>query len=238
MFKRLVVTFAGVGLIACNNGGGVSNKKLETMKDKASYAVGLSIGKNIKAQGADLDPEVIAQGLRDGSSGAEAKLTDEEIRTTMMAFQEEMMKKQQEKMQSASGDANKNAEESKAFLEKNAKEDGVKVTASGLQYKVLSEGKGKSPGQTDQVTVHYKGTLLNGKEFDSSYKRGQPATFPVNGVIKGWTEALQMMKPGAKWMLWIPPELAYGPNGAGADIGPNQALVFEVELIGVNQDKK
>lgn len=238
MFKRMVVTLAGVGMLACNNGGSIGNKKLETTKDKASYAVGLSIGKNIKAQGADLDPETIAMGLRDGSSGAEAKMTDEEIRTTMMAFQEEMMKKQQQQMQAAQGDANKNAEESKAFLEKNAKEEGVKVTASGLQYKVLKSGKGKSPGDGDSVTVHYKGTLPNGKEFDSSYKRGQPATFPVTGVIKGWTEALQLMKPGDKWMLWIPPELAYGPRGAGADIGPNQALVFEVELLGVNQDKK
>lgn len=235
--KRLVLTLAGIGLIAACNNGGIGNKKLETLKDKASYAVGQSIGKNIKQQGADLDPEVIAQGLRDGATGAEPKLSDEEIRSTMMAFQEEMMKKAQQKQMASQGDAQKNAEESKAFLEKNAKAEGVKVTASGLQYKVITEGKGKSPKETDQVTVNYRGTLPNGKEFDSSYKRGQPATFPVNGVIRGWTEALQMMKPGAKWMLWIPPELAYGPNGAGADIGPNQALIFEVELLDVKEAK-
>lgn len=232
---RRVLAATTIALLAACNQGDV--KTLNDQKEKVSYSIGLSIGRNLKQQGAEVDSRVLAQGIKDATSGATPLLTDEQIRETMMAFQQEMMQKQQAKMQEGNAAAGPNLEEAKKFLEENAKKDGWKTTASGLQYKVIKEGKGKSPAESDTVTVHYKGTLPNGKEFDSSYKRNAPATFPVTGVIPGWTEALKLMKPGAKYELAIPPELAYGPRGAGQDIPPNSALLFEVELISIG-DKK
>jgi FKBP-type peptidyl-prolyl cis-trans isomerase FklB len=222
-------------LTACNNGGGnVTN--LNNDKEKESYAIGMSIGRSLKQQEADVDPKFIAAGINEMlKETPQPLLNDEQLRETMMGMQKKFMEKQQAAMAARSGNADENLAKSKAFLEENAKKEGVKTTDSGLQYKVIEAGKGTSPKATDVVSVHYKGTLPDGKEFDSSYKRGQPAEFPVNGVIPGWTEALQLMKPGAKYQLFIPPDLAYGAQGAGQDIGPNQALVFEVELLEVKK---
>lgn len=205
---------------------------LKTQKDKTSYAIGLNIGKGMQRDGIDVDPAVLARGLKDGLSGAKARLTDEEIEQTLTALQLELHKKQEEKLQ-VLGDANK--KQGEAFLAANKAKDGVVALPDGLQYKVLKEGTGPKPAATDSVVCNYRGTFLDGNEFDSSYKRGQPATFPVSGVIKGWTEALQLMPVGSKWQLFVPSDLAYGTRGAGpgSGIGPNAALIFEVELLSI-----
>lgn len=205
--------------------------KPEALQDKASYIIGLNLGKSLKAQGVPVTADLIIQGLRDGLSGADPLLSDAETQATMQEFQAKIMAEQEEKRKV---EGEKNLKESQAFLDQNKARPEVKTTASGLQYEVIKEGSGDSPKPTDQVTVHYKGTLLNGTVFDSSYDRNEPATFPVSGVIPGWVEALQLMKPGAKYKLYLPSALAYGEHGAGHDIGPNQALVFEVELISVS----
>ena len=204
---------------------------LKTQKDKASYAIGMNIGKSMHKDSVDVDPNILLRGLKDGLSGAKPLLTDDEARAAMTALQLDLRKKQEEKMQ-VQGDANKKAGD--AFLAENKTKDGVVTLPSGLQYKILKEGTGPKPAATDTVVCNYKGTLLDNTEFDSSYKRGQPATFPVGGVIKGWTEALQLMPVGSKWQLFIPSELAYGGRGGpGGGIGPNATLVFEVELMSI-----
>jgi FKBP-type peptidyl-prolyl cis-trans isomerase FklB len=208
-----------------------ASAKPEALQDRASYIIGLNLGKSLKAQDVPCTPDVLMQGLRDGLSGATPALTDEEIQAAMQAFQQQMTSAQEEKNKVAS---EKNKKEGDAFLAANKNKPGVKTTASGLQYEVLKEGQGDAPKATDQVTVNYKGTLLDGTVFDSSYERKEPATFPVDGVIPGWVEALQLMKPGSKYKLYIPASLAYGDKGAGA-IGPNATLVFEVELLSVNK---
>lgn len=205
--------------------------KPAALQDRASYIIGLNLGQSLKQQEVPVTMDLIVQGLRDGLAGSNPLLSQEEIQAAMQEFQGQLMAAQQEKMKVA-GEANMKT--SQAYLDENKKKATVKTTASGLQYEVLTEGSGASPKPTDQVTVHYRGTLPDGTVFDSSYDRGEPATFPVNGVIPGWVEALQLMKPGAKYRLVIPPALAYGERGAGGDIGPNQALVFEVELLSVN----
>jgi FKBP-type peptidyl-prolyl cis-trans isomerase FklB len=205
--------------------------KPEALQDKASYIIGLNLGKSLKTQDVPVTQDLIVQGLRDGLAGAAPLLSDEEIQAAMQEFQQQIMGQQQAKREAEGA---KNLKSSQAFLDQNKTRKEVKTTASGLQYEVLKEGSGETPKPTDQVTVNYRGTLPDGKVFDSSYDRGQPATFPVNGVIPGWVEALQLMKPGAKYKIYLPPALAYGERGAGADIGPNQALVFEVELISVS----
>ncbi len=210
---------------------GQGNKPV-ALQDRASYIIGLNLGQSLKTQEVPVAMDLIIQGLKDGLGGSNPLLTQEEIQAAMQEFQAQLMTAQQEKMKVA-GEANMKT--SQAYLDENKKKATVKTTASGLQYEVLTEGSGESPKPTDQVTVHYRGTLPDGTVFDSSYDRGEPATFPVNGVIAGWTEALQLMKPGAKYRLVIPPALAYAERGAGGDIGPNQALVFEVELISVNK---
>jgi FKBP-type peptidyl-prolyl cis-trans isomerase FklB len=182
----------------------------------------------------DIDPTVFAQGVKDALSGGQTLLTDEEAKAVLTALQAEVSKRQQEKMQ-AMGEANK--KEGAAFLEANKSKDGVVALPSGLQYKILKQGNGPKPTASDSVICNYRGTLINGTEFDSSYKRGQPATFGVGQVIHGWTEALQLMPVGSKWQLFIPSDLGYGPRGAGADIGPNAVLIFEVELLSI-QGKK
>ena len=209
---------------------GAEELTLKSQKEKLSYAIGVDMGSNFKKQSIDIDPDVLVRGLKDSLSGGKVLLTDEEILAVKTAFRQEMMKKQEEERKKLS---EKNTTEGDAFLAENKKKEGVKILPSGLQYKVITEGSGKSPKETDTVTVNYRGTLIDGTEFDSSYKRGQPATFPVNGVIPGWTEALQLMKEGAKWQIVIPSNLAYGEKGAGNSIGPNAVLVFEVELISV-----
>ncbi len=198
--------------------------KLDTDTRKASYAIGQQIGTNLKQQNIEFDSEVVAAALKDAAEGKN-QMTKEEIQQAMMKLQENTMKKQQE-----AAETNKKA--GAEFLEKNKSQAGVKTTASGLQYIVEKEGTGATPGPEDTVKCHYKGTLTNGEQFDSSYDRGQPAEFPVKGVIPGWTEALQLMKVGGKMKLFIPPELAYGPSGRPG-IPANSVLVFEVELMEV-----
>lgn len=205
---------------------------LKTDQDKVSYMIGYQIGSNFKRDGLEVDLNMVTNGMKEALAGTKSPLTPEETQKLMTDLQKGLQAKAEAK-QKAEGD--KNAAAGKTFLAENAKKPGVKTTASGLQYKVITEGKGDSPKATDMVKTNYKGTLIDGTEFDSSYKRGQPATFPVNGVIKGWTEALQMMKPGAKWQLWVPSDLGYGPRGAGDMIGPNATLAFEVELIEVQK---
>jgi FKBP-type peptidyl-prolyl cis-trans isomerase FklB len=208
---------------------------LKTQKDKFSYALGMKMGANLQKQSVPIDPAILARGLRDGLAGGKTLLTDDEAQAALKAMQDDLRAKQQARIQEAAG-ANK--KEGEAFLAANKGKDGVVTLPSGLQYKILTEGTGPKPAATDSVVCNYQGTLINGKEFDSSYKRGQPATFPVNGVIKGWTEALQLMPVGSKWQLFIPSELAYGDRGAGADIGPGATLVFEVELLSIEDKSK
>ncbi len=207
-----------------------SASALTTQKGKASYAIGLNIGKSLHKDSVDVDPNILAQGLRDGLAGGTPLLTDDEMKAAMNALQADLRKRQEESMQQA-GEANK--KEGEAFLAANKAKEGVVTLPSGLQYKILKEGTGPKPTSSDSVVCNYRGTLLNSMEFDSSYKRGQPATFPVGQVIHGWTEALQLMPVGSKWQLFIPSELAYGPRGAGPDIGPNATLIFEVELLSI-----
>jgi FKBP-type peptidyl-prolyl cis-trans isomerase FklB len=198
--------------------------------DVASYGLGLNMGRSLKADHVEIDLDVFFQGIRDGAQGAKPKYTDKQIQAAMLAFQRTMQAKQQKHEQSV---AETNAREGQAFLAKNKTKEGVKTTASGLQYEVLRAGNGQSPKKTDTVKVHYEGKLLDGTVFDSSIKRNEPAVFPVGGVIAGWTEALQLMKVGDKWRLFVPSELAYGGHGAGGAIGPNAVLTFEVELLGI-----
>jgi FKBP-type peptidyl-prolyl cis-trans isomerase FklB len=210
--------------------GARQKEALKTQKDKISYCIGLDIGKSLKRQSIDVEDNFLIQGLKDGLSDRKQLLTDEEARTILAAFQKRMVAKHTEEAMKA---GEKNKKEGEEFLAQNKKKPGVVTLPSGLQYKILKEGTGKTPKATDTVVTNYRGTLINGNEFDSSYRRGQPATFPVNQVIRGWTEALQLMKVGSKWQLFVPSELAYGPNGAGQDIGPNATLIFEVELVGI-----
>jgi FKBP-type peptidyl-prolyl cis-trans isomerase FklB len=206
---------------------------LNTQKEKFSYALGMKMGANLRKQSVPVSAPIFARGLRDGLAGGKTVLTEEEAQAAITAVQKEMQQKQQEKMQVA-GEANK--KEGQDFLAANKGKAGVVTLPSGLQYKIEKEGTGPKPTTGDSVVCNYRGTLIDGKEFDSSYKRGQPATFPVGGVIKGWTEALQLMPVGSKWQLFVPSDLAYGDRGAGADIGPGATLIFEVELISI-QDK-
>jgi FKBP-type peptidyl-prolyl cis-trans isomerase len=215
---------------------------LATRKEKFSYALGMDIGKqvggNLKKQSMEVDWNLVSQGLKDATSGGKTRLTEEEAKGVLTEVQNEVHKEQQEKAHQA---AATNKTEGEAFLAANKAKEGVVTLPSGLQYKVLTAGTGPKPTASDQVVCNYRGTLINGTEFDSSYKRGQPATFGVGQVIKGWTEALQLMPVGSKWQLFIPSSLAYGERGAGAEIGPNATLIFEVELLSIvdkNKDDK
>ncbi|HEX4545699.1 MAG TPA: FKBP-type peptidyl-prolyl cis-trans isomerase [Candidatus Acidoferrum sp.] len=212
---------------------------LKTEKDKVSYALGMNLGTNLHKQTVEVDPAIILRGLKDGLADGKTLLTQEEAQAALTQLQTRVRSKQQEVMKQA-GETNK--KEGEEFLTANKAKEGVVALPSGLEYRILNEGTGPKPTAADSVSCNYRGTLINGKEFDSSYKRGQPATFPVNGVIKGWTEALQLMPVGSKWQLFIPSELAYGDRGAGADIGPGSALIFEVELLSIQskdiKDKK
>ncbi|MDH5527057.1 MAG: FKBP-type peptidyl-prolyl cis-trans isomerase [Nitrospirota bacterium] len=202
--------------------------KLDSVSAKVNYTIGLQVGQGLKADGLEVNVAAFTQGVQDAVAGGDPKLTEEQMREAMMAFQEEQMAL----MAKA---AEENSAAGAAFLAENKKKKGVETTDSGLQYRVITKGKGKKPAATDRVTVHYKGTLIDGTEFDSSYGRGEPTTFPVNGVIPGWVEALQLMREGATWELYIPSELAYGPRGSGAMIPPNSTLVFKVELLKVEE---
>ena len=222
--KRFIISFALLSLAGSVFGQDKSTP-LKDSKDKVSYSICLNIGFNLKKQNVSINPDTFVLGLKDALAG-KPQMTEEQVKETMTAFEKEMIDKQK-----AAGV--KNGADGEKFLAENKKKEGVKTTASGLQYKVVKEGSGAQPKETDTVIANYRGTLIDGTEFDSSYKRGQPATFPVSGVIKGWTEALQMMKVGSKFQLFIPATLAYGERAIGADIGPNSTLIFEVELLDV-----
>lgn len=230
MLKRLPAVIGCIGLIASFST--LAEPKLDNLKNKASYSIGINLGSQLSRTKDDIDLESVILGVQDAFAGEKPRLTMEEIQQVMQEFQAQMQQKQMEKMAAIS---KQNKEEGKAYLAKNKTKKGVKTLESGLQYRVIKAGKGESPKASDTVVTHYRGNLINGQVFDSSYKRGEPATFPVNGVIPGWTEALQKMKVGAKWELVIPAELAYGSQGAGQIIGPDSVLIFEIELLEIKK---
>jgi FKBP-type peptidyl-prolyl cis-trans isomerase FklB len=212
---------------------------LTTQTQKFSYALGMNIAKNLgnqlKQGSVEVDWNLVAQGLKESTSGGKTRLTEDEAKAVLTEVQNEAQKRMQQKAQEA---AAKNKTEGETFLAANKDKEGVVTLPSGLQYKILTAGTGPKPAASDSVVCNYRGTLIDGKEFDSSYKRGQPATFVVDKVIKGWTEALQLMPVGSKWQLFIPSNLAYGERGAGAEIGPHATLLFEVELLSIQEKKK
>jgi len=208
---------------------------LKTQKDKVSYALGANLGMNLHKQSVEVDPAIVLRGLKDALAARKMLLTDDEAKAALMQLQADVRNKQQEKMKVA-GEMNR--KEGVEFLAANKTKEGIVTLPSGLQYKILTEGTGPKPTSTDTVVCNYRGTLTSGTEFDSSYKRGQPASFPVIGVIKGWTEALQLMPVGSKWQLFVPSELGYGDRGAGSDIGPGATLIFEVELLSIQSKDK
>lgn len=204
--------------------------EMKTMMDSVSYIIGIDIARNLQKNKLEVIPDLLSKGLKDHFSGAPSLVSDEQMQNLMGRFQQIMMAKQQ---QMAREMAEKNKKEGEAFLAQNKTKEGVITTASGLQYKIIIKGNGKIPTAQDTVVAHYKGTLVDGTEFDNSFKRNEPATFPVTGVIKGWQEALQLMPVGSKWEIYIPSELGYGEQGAGQAIPPGAALIFEIELISI-----
>jgi FKBP-type peptidyl-prolyl cis-trans isomerase len=246
--KHLIKTIfvCGIMLTSFAYAADVPEQKADAVKteadawnrtDSISYTIGRDMASNFKKMGVEINPDVFSKGFKDGITEAEPALSEEEMQQAKDAFQKDRQEKQKammaEQQKKMAEQAAKNKEEGEKFLAENMKKEGVVTTASGLQYIVLKEGKGEKPTATDTVTVNYKGTLLDGTEFDSSYKRGEPASFPLNGVIKGWTEGLQLMSPGAQYRFFIPSDLAYGKRGGGKVIGPDATLVFEVELLEV-----
>jgi len=205
--------------------------ELKGTQERGSYAFGYNLGKHLSQQSMECDLNALFVGLKDGLSAGKCKLTEAELMEALQAFQQAVTSRQANR-DKAAGD--KNRKEGDAFLAENKKKPEVVTLPSGLQYQILTKGTGATPKATDKVSTHYRGTLIDGTEFDSSYSRGQPATFPVNRVIKGWTEALQLMPIGSKWKLFIPSDLAYGDRGSPPKIGPNATLIFEVELLGIN----
>jgi len=231
LIRLAVITTIALGVTACDNKAS-KNPPLESQLQKASYSYGVDVATRLKQQGIELDVNALNHGIADAYNGVTLALDDEARQQAKTSFQaelrESMVKKQAEI-------AEKNITAGKAFLEENGKKPDVITTESGLQYKILTTGDGKQPKETDTVTTHYKGTLIDGREFDSSYKRDKPASFPVNGVIKGWTEALQLMHVGDKWQLFIPSDLAYGATKRSELIEANSTLIFEIELLGIKE---
>jgi FKBP-type peptidyl-prolyl cis-trans isomerase FklB len=208
--------------------------ELKNENDKVNYSIGYQIGGDFQRQDVEIKPELIVKGIQDALSGTKPLLTSQEMRTALVDLKKRITAAQKEKNRQL---ADQNLAAGKAYLAENAKKEGVTTLPSGLQYKVIQEGSGATPKAGDTVTVHYRGSLIDGTEFDSSYKRGKPATFQADRVIAGWKEALQLMKPGAKWQLFIPGPLAYGERGAGTKIPPNSTLIFDVELISIASDE-
>ncbi|MBW2941291.1 FKBP-type peptidyl-prolyl cis-trans isomerase [Zhongshania aquimaris] len=234
MNKTLVCAVVMSGLLTACGSETSSKADLNTEISKVSYGIGANIGARF-GDDLPLDVDAFSAGVRDALAGGELQMSEEEIMSTLQEYQQKQLAVRQEEAQAA-GSENQAAAD--AFFAKNASVEGVKTTESGLQYQVLTEAEGAKPGPDDTVEVHYHGTLLDGTVFDSSYQRGETVSFPVGGVIPGWTEALQMMPVGSKWKLFIPPALAYGPGGAGQMIGPNSALIFDVELISIAGEDK
>ncbi|MBI4546809.1 MAG: FKBP-type peptidyl-prolyl cis-trans isomerase [Ignavibacteriae bacterium] len=227
--KSLWIAVICFGLLACQ--GNTQDKvEMKSQMDTISYSIGVDIGKNLKAQSIEINPAVLVKGVNDGFTGEKTLLSDQAMQDAMSRFQQDLMARQREEAKEL---GEKQKVEGSTFLEANKKKEGVKTTASGLQYKILKVGTGPKPTVTQQVTVNYRGTLVDGTEFDNSYKRGKPETFSVSGIIKGWTEALQLMPVGSKWELYIPPDLGYGESGAGGAIPPNAVLILEVELLSI-----
>ncbi len=244
--KRMlgITVAAALLLVGCNQGEKQKTEReqasasaaagaLQDEKAKLSYAIGMDIGRSLKNLGADIDEAALSEGISDRLNGRKLKLSDEEAIKVQQAFFNKRAEKQAAERKAQ---AEKNKAEGEKFLAENAKRKGVHVTESGLQYEVLKQGDGPRPKVTDRVKVHYRGTLIDGTEFDSSYARGEPVVFPLGGVIKGWTEGVQLMSVGSKYRFYLPPELAYGERGAGQRIGPNATLIFEVELLGIEKD--
>ena len=228
----LAATVLAGAALAQNASTSEDQPALKDQKEKLSYALGMDVALTLRRQSIDIDPAVFTKGLSDAYSGGKLLLSNDEARVLITDLQKDMRKKLED-ARARTAESNKKAGE--AFLADNKKTPGVVTLPSGLQYKVLKTGEGKKPTLDDTVICQYRGTLIDGKEFDSSYKHNEPATFLVKGVIKGWTEALQLMPVGSKWQLFIPPDLAYGERGAGADIGPNSTLIFEVELVSIKE---
>ncbi len=248
--KRILILFAVAGLFvsSCDKmqpqkpnpaaENEITRADLKTEDDKQSYSLGFSMGTNIKKRGElKINIDIFQQGVRDGLTDSNPLLTEDEIKRTMIEMKAKKRAEYMTKMEERRNQGEANRERGAAFLEANKAKEGVVVLESGLQYKILKKGSGASPKATDTVKCHYKGTTIDGKEFDSSYKRAEPATFALSRIIKGWTEGLQLMKQGGKWQFFIPPELAYGERGAGRDVGPNEVLLFEVELLGIEKPK-
>jgi len=231
--KWIVYCLACAGLLI-GSANAEEKKDFKDTEDAVSYSIGFQMGADFVKHGVTVDPEMIVEGLRDGMSGAKPRLSEEDMKARLSELEAKIKQAKQLEMKEQ---AARNLAEGEAFLAENAKKKGVVTLPSGLQYQVLQEGEGQPPKATDTVTVHYRGTFIDGTEFDSSYSRGKPATFGLERVIKGWTEGLQLMKPGAKYKLFIPAKLAYGERSVGSRIPVNSALIFEVELISVEEGK-
>lgn len=234
--KKILICACFVWIVAPGFAQNSKNKEKGAAKvpvtktDKISYAIGMNFARQFKSQNIEINPEALYDAIKAIVSGATPAMTEDQMSSTLQDFEKEMQEKMKGEMKKAAED---NIQKGKNWLAENKKRQGVVELPSGLQYEVIREGSGLSPGPESQVTTHYVGTLLDGTKFDSSVDRGEPATFPVNGVIKGWTEALQLMKPGSKWKLFIPSSLAYGDAGSPPTIGPGETLIFEVELISI-----
>lgn len=233
---RIGMAILALGLIAQSTGAQTAPSPapaLKNQKEKLSYAIGMEMGKGVIAQGLDVDPGLVAQGLKDAISGGKALMSDDELRTVISQLQEEMKQKQMQAMEAAAED---NKKQGDAFLAENGKKEGVVTLPSGLQYKIITAGQGKKPVETDTVLCNYKGTFLDGTEFDSSAQAGKPVPFEIKSIIPGFKEALQLMPVGSKWQIVVPSNLAYGERGAGNVIGPNSTLIFEIELVGIQDN--
>ncbi len=233
MKLKPIVAFASVALVSASVSVFAASTGMSA-KDKISYTLGADMGMNFKKNNIEVNPEVLAEGLKAGLSGQNLKLTKKEMEQTLINFQKGLQAKRQQEFKSI---AAKNEKDGQAFLKKNKSQKGVVTLPDGLQYKILTPGNGPKPSASDIVTVNYQGSFINGKVFDSSYKRGQPTTFPLKQVIKGWQEVLPMMKTGATWEAYVPAKLAYGSEGIGGVIGPNQTLVFKINLISIKGKK-
>jgi len=228
-YRAKAVIVVGV-VLAAGVVYGADAQTLKTEKEKTSYAVGVQMGTDMKKYHMDLDPDVVAKGFRDAYTGGKFLLNDRDMSQALADTEKQITAKSAGVMKE---EAEKNRQEGEAFLARNRTREGVKTLPDGLQYSVIKAGTGRTPRPTDIVVVNYRGTFIDGSEFDNSYRRGRPFVFPVNRVIRGWTEALQLMKVGSKWQLFIPAQLAYGPHGAPPTIGPNETLIYELELLSI-----